>query len=143
MRCKGSRFQNFLLRSRFYLTGSKSEISRKIPRLSSRAKISRDFSRSCARDTVAANFARPVRRWRHVPRPRSGARGKAPQVSILTHFVTNWSKLSISTKLKFENLFSKISGPKFSILTILSKWVKMAHLTNFGPYGPKLSPIRT
>ena len=35
MRCKGPRLQKFFLRSRFYLTGSKSEIDRKIPRLSS------------------------------------------------------------------------------------------------------------
>ena len=90
MRCKGPRIQNFLLSSRFYLTGSKSEIDRKIPRLPSRAcdagenfyaifcaKFARKLSRANSR--VVANFCAGATRRSKFCRDAGQRMGAAPQ----------------------------------------------------------------
>ena len=78
MRCKGPRSQNFFLRSRFYLTGAKSEISRKIPRLTS-ARFSRTRVRDETRNFGAAGAALASRHRR-----TRGAPKKACAASFLT-----------------------------------------------------------
>ena len=106
MRCKGPKLQKLFLSSRFYLTGRKSEIDRKIPRLPSRGFrviLVSKILKFCA----LTRFARGLVT---APVPRQDgdsvtppARG-APQGSTSVNFVPKCHKMVNLAKIdKIEN----------------------------------------
>ena len=110
MRYKDPRSQNFFLRSRFYLTGSKSEIERKIPRLPSRV-------RDLARETVPQIFARLARRWR----PRTGA-------------LRGTCKICTKCHLTFYQKWQNYIFVNFDKIDKIYRFGRRVNLWNFGIY---------
>ena len=127
MRCKGPRFQIFFLRSRFYLTGTRREIGRKIPRLPSRVIATRIRVRGSG-----PHFCVTGATWRH----RRAFCAKCTKRHLLCKFCT---------KCQFD-IFCQIDKfvhfDKFDKICQNDTLAKLAVLSRMARTGLKICTIK-